>query len=61
MVLTASMFLFTDFIGDPVLRYDYGYDVLYCVATIIIVNLLIFVYIIVQSIYMAIRKIVKKS
>ena len=37
------MFLLTDFTVDPVQRHEYGYYFLYYVATLIVLNLFVFV------------------
>ena len=55
-----SLVIFTDFIPSPVDRYDYGYILLYVIASSISVNVLILLATIAMSIYKAIRKMVLK-
>ena len=55
-----SLVIFTDFIPNPVDRYEYGYTLLYVVATSIGVNVIILVATILISIYNAIRQKIRK-
>lgn len=55
VILTLSMLLFTDFVGDPEDRYEYGYYFLYTAAFTACANLVVFLYVLVSSIYKAIR------
>ena len=59
-VCVVSLFIFTDFIPDPVERYDYGYKFLYLIAFSIGVNVLILIASIIFGIYQAIRKMILK-
>lgn len=52
----ASLVLFTDFIGDPVERYEWGYTLLKLIAASVMVNVFILLATIVFVIYNAIRK-----
>ena len=55
-----SLVIFTDFIPSPVDRYDYGYILLYVIASSISVNVVILLATIAISIYTAIRKMILK-
>ena len=57
----VSLVIFTDFIPDPVDRYDYGYVLLYLVAFSISVNIVILLSSIILSIYKMIKKKMMKS
>ena len=50
------MVIFTDFIPNPVDRYEYGYTLLYIVAFAIVINLTVLIFTILRSIYRAIKK-----
>ena len=56
-----SLVIFTDFIPNPVDRYEYGYTLLYVVATSIGVNVIILIATILISIYNAIRQKIRKN
>lgn len=60
VILTVGMLLFTDFIGDPEERYTYGYWFLYVAAFTSCANLLVFLWVILSSIYKAIHRAYKK-
>ena len=49
------MFHFTDFVTDPIVRYELGWYLLYLVATNVAVNLLVLIYVISNKIYLAAR------
>ena len=51
LVLVNTMFLFTEYVPDPVLRYDLGYKFLYICSFVVGVNLLVFAHNIVRLIY----------
>lgn len=51
LLLVSLMFLFTDYVPDPVLRYDFGYKFLYICGLVVAANLLVFVYNIASAIY----------
>lgn len=51
-----SLVLFTNFIQNPVDRYDYGYQMLYIVATAVVINVAILIASIIYSAYKSIRK-----
>lgn len=55
LLLVSTMFLFTDYVPDPVRRYDLGFEFLYICGIVVGANLLIFAYNIVHSIYNAIK------
>ena len=54
--LCLGMLLFTDYVPDPVMRYDFGYKFLYVCAFVVIVNILVFLYLIISGIILAIRR-----
>lgn len=58
VVLTAIqlLFLFTDYVQDPEMRYDLGYYYLYMVAGNVIINLIILITLILQMIHRSIRR-----
>lgn len=56
----VSLVIFTDFIADPVDRYEYGYTLLYVVAASICVNVFILLASIVLALYGTIRKAILK-
>ena len=49
------MFHYTEFVGDPELRYDLAFYFLYIVSIDVALNVLLLLYIIVKKIYSAIR------
>ena len=55
LLIVISLVIFTDFVPDPVDRYNQGYTLLYFIGFNIFVNLAILIYSIVQKIYMACR------
>ena len=56
-----SLVIFTDFIPDPVDRYDCGYYLLYSVAGTMGVNVLILIFMIVWGIFTGVRKFCRKK
>jgi len=56
----ASLVLFTDFIGDPVERYEWGYTLLKLIASSVSVNVFILLATIVTAIYISIHKLYLK-
>ena len=57
----VSLVVFTDFIPDPVVRYDYGYTLLYTVAGCMGVNVLILIFMIMWGIFTGIQKFLRKK
>ena len=55
LIVFWLLFLFTDYIEDPEQRYKYGYDFIFAVAIVIGLNLLAFLYSVVDKIYTALR------
>ena len=55
LLLVISLVIFTDFIPDPVTRYDRGYTMLYIIGFSIFVNVAILIYSIVSKICTACR------
>ena len=49
------MFVFTDYVPDPVVRYAFGYNFLYFVGGVIALNLLTFIFTIVNAIVLKFR------
>ena len=49
------MFVFTDYVPDPVLRYSFGYDFLFFVGGIIALNLLAFIFTIISTIILKVK------
>ena len=60
MLCIISLVIFTDFIPSPVDRYEYGYYLLYFVATACAINIMLLIITIVVAIYLAIRKFLRK-
>ena len=55
LVSVWLMFHYTEFVGDPELRYDLAFYFLYIVSIDVALNVLLLLYIIVKKIYSAIR------
>ena len=56
----VSLVLFTNFIISPVERYDYGYQMLYVVATAIAINVAVLIASIIYGVYKSIRNYYRK-
>lgn len=50
------MFVFTDYVGDPVQRYAFGYYFMYYVGAVICINLMAFVISAINSAILAVRR-----
>ena len=57
----VSLVIFTDFIADPVDRYDHGYKLLYLIGFSICVNIVILITSIIMSVYKMIKKKILKN
>lgn len=55
LLIVISLVLFTDFVPNPVDRYDLGYALLYIIAFNIAVNITVLIFTIVYKIYSACR------
>ena len=56
ILLLQFTLMFTDFVADPVTRHSYGYYFLYCVATLIIINVAVLIVSLTLSIRLACRR-----
>ena len=58
LVLAAFwfLFLFTDYIENPEQRYKYGFDFLYLVAAVVVLNSLAFIYSLGSKVYFVVRR-----
>ena len=56
LLIIVSLVVFTDFVPDPVVRYDLGHVLLYTVAVTMIVNLIILILGLLYAIYVGVRK-----
>ena len=56
LLCTWSLFLFTNYVPDPILRYHFGQNYLYLIGFIFLVNILLLVWILFTAIISACKK-----
>ena len=60
MVAVWSMLLFTEYVPEPVQRYEFAFPWLYMLAVDVALNVLVLIFVLVRKIYTAIRNAFKK-
>ena len=60
LVCIQMMFLYTEYVGDPALRYRFGFYFIYIVAADILVNLAVLIVVLCKDIYKVLRKAISK-